>query len=82
MTSTSNRLSARWVKVAVLWILALALSAVLVLAGRLWPAALTARADLALLLVLLPPLGMVLVVWRRWPLPAPEANRPTRSATQ
>ena len=82
MISSSNRLSAPWAKVAVLWIMALALSAVLVLAGRLWPAALTARADLALLLVLLPPVGMALLVWRRWPLPDPQANRPTRSATQ
>ena len=82
MTSSPPLLSAPWAKVALLWLLALALSAVPVLAGQIWPAALTARADLALLLVLLPPLGMALLLWRRWPLPEPEANRPTRSATQ
>ena len=82
MTFSPPFLSPPWAKVALLWLLALALSAVLVLAGQIWPAALKVRADLALLLVLLPPFGMALLLWRRWTLPGLEANRSTRSATQ
>jgi hypothetical protein len=51
------------------WGMALALSLLLVLAGRLWPQPLSPRPLLVALPALLPPAVVVLLLWRRWRLP-------------
>ncbi len=53
-----------------LWLLALAISALLVAAGRHWPGPLPVRPGLALALVLVPPLLVGAWLGRRWVLPA------------
>lgn len=60
--------SAKILQVALLWAIALAASCLLTLAGRLWPAPPPPRADLALALVVLPPVGMAILLLRRWQL--------------
>jgi hypothetical protein len=55
--------------VARLWLLSLALSALLAAAGARWSAPLPVRGDLVVALLLLPPLATALVVLGRWPLP-------------
>jgi O-antigen ligase len=54
---------------ALLWSLALALSAALVAAGARWSTPLPIRGDWAAALVLLPPLAMALWLLARWALP-------------
>jgi hypothetical protein len=65
--------------IAWLWVLALALSALLAAAGARWSAPLPIRGDLVGALLLLPPLATALAVLRRWSLPVEgtESSRPS-----
>lgn len=56
-------------QVALLWAGALALSALLAGCGQRWPQPLPIRADVALVLVVLPPLALVFRLLARWRLP-------------
>ena len=58
-------------QIALLWLLALGLSAALVGAGRRWPDSLTPASGPIWTLLLLPPLAMALWLLGRWTLPAP-----------
>jgi hypothetical protein len=58
-------------QIGLLWFLALGLSAVLVGAGRHWPASLPLTSGPIWTLLLLPPLAMALWLLGRWSLPAP-----------
>ena len=56
-------------QMALLWFLALGLSAALVAAGRRWPTSLTPAPELVWSLLLVPPLAMLLGLLGRWSLP-------------
>jgi len=58
-------------QIGLLWVLALGLSALLVAAGRHWPAPPIASQSLVWTLLLLPPLAMGLWLLGRWTLPIP-----------
>ena len=58
-------------QIGLLWLLALGMSAALVVAGRRWPDPLSAAAGPIWTLLLLPPLAMALWLLGRWTLPAP-----------
>jgi hypothetical protein len=66
---------------ALLWGLALLISAALALAGRRWPDPLTPHAAAVWILLLLPPLATGLWLLRDWTLPASERGE-SEASTQ
>jgi hypothetical protein len=65
MTTTPGKLR----QIALLWLLALAMSAALVAAGRRWPDPLTPTSGPVWILLLVPPLVTALALLVRWSLP-------------
>ena len=66
MNPSANPSASKLRQVALLWALALGISALLVAAGHHWPETPPIRPGLALALVLLPPLAMGWWLWRNW----------------
>ena len=67
---------------ALLWTLALGLSAALVASGRRWPDALNPQPLLVWSLLLLPPLATAAWLWRGWSLPVAGQGGQSEASTQ